>query len=386
MAEFSNTSKKPLVFIVPIEPRNTGNGLAMRAGALCQAAARLYDVKVVVVPVSGTPPPVGRIEGLSTLVLPVSDILNKETVRRDELLADRIVRSVPLDHGSPIFVMRSYLSGVALGVAMRLKSRWIGLDLDDDDETFAVSIGDLRGARQIRETLSRVLPAFQIVTASSPFDAQAISRRYGKKVETLVNTVSIPVESTIRRDPDRSVMFIGNLTYPPNIDAVLRLVNDVLPELRRMPRGETSKALIVGPFDPRGPLRVLSGRDDVTLLGFVDDLDALYRRAGVVVIPMEIGSGTRIKVLEAFAHKVPVVSTPIGVTGIDVRDGRHILIRESPFEIARSVSDLFGNENLCHTLSSNAHALVLEQYSDIAISSAFSRICLEVEGLVGPTG
>ena len=69
-----------------------------------------------------------------------------------------------------------------------------------------------------------------------------------------------------------------------------------------------------------------------------------------------------------------------------MRDGRHILIRESPFEIARSVSDLFGNENLCHTLSSNAHALVLEQYSDIAISSAFSRICLEVEGLVGPTG
>lgn len=371
-----------MVCIVPIEPRSTGNGLAMRAGALCRAAEIFYDVKVIVLPVSGTPSPVGRIENLSTFLVPVADLPQRDITQRDEFLADRIVRSLSLDQGSPVFALRSYLAGVALGVASRLDARWIGLDLDDDDESFAAAVGNSQGARRIRDALSKSLPAFDVVTVSSPDDAGALSQRYRRKIETLVNTVAIPPEPSVRREPERSVIFVGNLTYSPNINAVLRLVNEVLPEIRRTQLGERSKALIAGPYDPKGPLRTLLDRDDVALLGFVADLEPLYRRAGVVVLPLESGSGTRIKVLEAFAHKVPVVSTQFGVAGIDVTDGEHLLIRESPVEIARSVSELFGDAERCKALTSEAYALVAERYSMRALHPEFSRICVEIESMV----
>jgi glycosyltransferase involved in cell wall biosynthesis len=76
------------------------------------------------------------------------------------------------------------------------------------------------------------------------------------------------------------------------------------------------------------------------LHGYVEDLDALLSELSVLVAPIRFGGGTRFKILEGFAHQIPVVATTIGAEGLDVADGEHLLLRDEPVEFARAVVDV----------------------------------------------
>ena len=120
---------------------------------------------------------------------------------------------------------------------------------------------------------------------------------------------------------------------------------------------------LVGAFDPGGPLAGLSALAGVHLTGVVDDLKPVYERAHLVVAPLRDGGGTRIKILEAFAAGVPVVSTAAGVAGLPVEHGRHALLAESATDIARAVTLLAGDEALACSLAAEARRLVAEGFT-----------------------
>ena len=130
-----------------------------------------------------------------------------------------------------------------------------------------------------------------------------------------------------------TVTFQGTLRYPPNAEAARFLVDEVAPELRRLVPDVHIR--LVGVSTPS--LDLLDDPPRVTVVGQVDDIADELARADVVVVPLRFGSGTRLKVLEAFAHRIPVVSTTLGAEGLGVVDGVHLLVADEPVDVATAV-------------------------------------------------
>ncbi len=173
------------------------------------------------------------------------------------------------------------------------------------------------------------------VVVASPIDAAVMTERYGIAVATLPNAVRPPTHVTQPPERDR-LLFVGNLTYAPNVDAARDLVVEVLPRLRAHVRG--AGVDLVGVYDRR--LVDLADHDGVHLAGPVRDVAPWYAGADVVVVPLREGAGTRIKVLEAFAHRRPVVATPAAVAGLAVHDGRSVHLGETPAALAAQAARL----------------------------------------------
>lgn len=190
------------------------------------------------------------------------------------------------------------------------------------------------------------------------------------------NGVDLPVHpvgrSAVGEPP--TLCLHGSLSYGPNGDAARILVRDVLPALRR----EVPAACVrlVGRSND-GIVR-LGQSAGVTVTGPVDDIVAELARADVVTVPLREGAGTRIKVLEAFAHRIPVVATGIAVEGLDVVDGEHVLVADTPTAFASSCARLLRDEGLRTRLTDAAEALVRGRYGWDQARRAASALATEV--------
>ena len=159
--------------------------------------------------------------------------------------------------------------------------------------------------------------------------------------------------------PRRDVLYVGNFQNLPNVDALDYFVADVWPLLRlRRPGARLS---VVG-ANPPERVTALDGRDGITVVGEVDDLRPAYHGHRVMVAPIRAGSGTRLKILEAFAAGIPVVSTTLGAEGIEAEPGRHLLIADSAVDFAAAVEQVLADDRLADRLAAEAVGLARERY------------------------
>jgi glycosyltransferase involved in cell wall biosynthesis len=114
----------------------------------------------------------------------------------------------------------------------------------------------------------------------------------------------------------------------------------------------------------------------VELIADPPDMGPLYRSAAVTVVPLLSGGGTRIKILEAFAHGVPVVSTTVGAEGLDVVDGRHVLIADGADELAANICRLVESISERERLVAAGHALLAERYLPAAMRTTLGHLHL----------
>jgi glycosyltransferase involved in cell wall biosynthesis len=164
----------------------------------------------------------------------------------------------------------------------------------------------------------------------------------------------------LAHDPGSTVVtFFGSMDYHPNEDAVLWFVRNVLPLIRERRSDVTFE--VVGK-DPSREVRALDDRPDVRVTGFVEDLGERVAKAGVVVLPIRVGTGIRMKALHAMAMGKPLVSTPLGVQGIDVIDGRHVSLADEPEAFARAVLDLLADPDRQARYRNDARALVEREH------------------------
>lgn len=166
------------------------------------------------------------------------------------------------------------------------------------------------------------------------------------------------------RPPDpspvrRGVLLAGNFHTLPNLDAFEYFLGEVWPAVRRL-RPDAELAVVGAAMPPR--LHDRHGRDGVTVVGAVPEMSHAYHRHQVLVVPLRAGSGTRLKVLEAFAAGIPVVSTPIGAEGIECVPGEHLLLADDPAGLAHAVDRLLGDPDLAARLAANAMRLAQERY------------------------
>ena len=166
---------------------------------------------------------------------------------------------------------------------------------------------------------------------------------------------------------------VGDFHYQPNFDAAWWFARRVLP-LVRVDHPDAEFRL-VGRGDDLGALDREPG---VVLRGRVDDISAELREADFEVVPLRSGGGTRVKVLEAFAHRLPVVSTTIGCEGLDVVDGVHVLLADEPSTFARACSTLIAEPERRARLADAAFGLYSDRFRWAELRPCIVRLATDV--------
>ena len=135
----------------------------------------------------------------------------------------------------------------------------------------------------------------------------------------------------------RGALFLGSFPHLPNLDAFEHLVNEIWPAIRRR---QPDATLTVAGARPPEQVLTWDGRDGIRVVGEVDEVAPLYRDHRVLVVPLRAGSGTRLKILEALASGLPVVSTTIGAEGLNLSAPPKVVIADSPEEMATEVASM----------------------------------------------
>ena len=168
----------------------------------------------------------------------------------------------------------------------------------------------------------------------------------------------------------RGILFVAGFAHPPNVDAACWFVSEVLPIIRR--RQPDVQLSLVG-SNPTADVRKLAS-SDIEVTGFVTDeaLDEYYRRARVAVVPLRFGAGIKGKVLEAMAHGLPVVTTAVGMQGLEAAQDT-ALTAADPEAFARAVLSLIKDDNLWKRRSSSGRQFIASHYSKAALKNTLEK-------------
>src|SRR5207302_2737943 len=157
----------------------------------------------------------------------------------------------------------------------------------------------------------------------------------------------------------KRIVFVGSMDYHANVEGVVKFARHVWPAVQQQ---EPELVFTIVGKDPAPAVRELSSIKGIEVTGTVADVRPYYREAVAAIVPLNVGGGSRLKILEAMAAGVPVVSTTLGAEGLQVRDGENILIADGEDRLTKAVIDLVNDEKLRTQLVSGAHALVAERY------------------------
>ena len=171
------------------------------------------------------------------------------------------------------------------------------------------------------------------------------------------------------------ILFCGVLGTHANIDGISWFYEDIFPEIKLF--YPTVKLLILGSGDIPPSLETLKNDESVVFTGKVEDVKPVYEKSVLSVVPLRIGSGTRLKILEAMSYGVPVVSTTVGAEGIDYSGGNDILIADDKDSFARQVGCLLESKEARLKIQKNARKLVEEKYDWDKIGEKLAAVIYE---------
>jgi glycosyltransferase involved in cell wall biosynthesis len=365
---------KSLLYVSPVMPALHGNGLAMRAAAIVLALATRYRVTLLVFPRYASPagetvPPEIRAA--------CAAVANAGFGPQNRPILDERGHNLDVVAFDIIHVFRLGTIPMAarwLPPAGPAAQRWLDLDdfeslthhrvaalhrlHGDEDQAIAEEMLAREADAAEREALGR----FDRLFLASPRDLARLPARDPRRVECLPNV--LPAAEPLApapRDGPYTLLFVGTLDYFPNVDAVLWFGREVLPLIRRE-AGRAVELRVVGTgWEDRYPQ--LAGLPGVRLVGRADDLRAEYAWAHAAVVPLRAGGGSRIKAIEAFGLRRPVVGTAIGFEGLDIEDRRHTLIADSADAFALACLELIDSPDLADALAAQACDLARSRYT-----------------------
>jgi polysaccharide biosynthesis protein PslH len=203
---------------------------------------------------------------------------------------------------------------------------------------------------------TRAVRRFDRVLVCSERDRRRLAR---PGVVVVPNGTGVPDSLPVRRTDGRTIMFCGLLSYEPNIDAVHFFAKSIFPQVRRIV--PDARLLIVGRTPPP-EIGALHDGETIVVAADVPSVAEYYETATIAVVPLRFGGGTRIKILEAWAHGVPVVSTTIGCEGLECVDGEHLMMADAAELFGRRCVALLRSPELQAQMSTAAWRLVSELY------------------------
>jgi len=220
-----------------------------------------------------------------------------------------------------------------------------------------------RDWRLLKAYEGRLVREFDAVLAVSHEDAAALQKAAGHPLDITVIPIAIDTDevTVVQRDPMPShILHIGTMYWPPNIDAMNWFVHEIYPIIRQ--QRPDVRFDVVGSRPPAELLALNDAGLGVNVTGYVKDLTAYQRRAAVTIVPLRAGGGMRVKILNALAEGIPIVSTTLGCEGIGVTPGRDVLVGDTPEAFAAEVIRVLNDPALGRQLAANGRRLVEEKY------------------------
>jgi polysaccharide biosynthesis protein PslH len=201
-------------------------------------------------------------------------------------------------------------------------------------------------------------------------DRRVVAEAGGARLLKCIPLGIEPLPALDSAGKDDSVLFVGNLNHPANRDAVVHLMEDILPRMRA--RRPDVVLTVVGPQSVGRPL--WASTEAVVFTGLVDDVLPYLDSAAVVLAPLRAGGGMRVKVLEALSAGKAVVAYPNALEGIEVEPGRHVVVATNASEFAHTVAELLVDRDRRDRLGHEARAWALEHAGWDAAVDAYDEL------------
>jgi glycosyltransferase involved in cell wall biosynthesis len=238
-----------------------------------------------------------------------------------------------------------------------IESRWHAKLADTENQAVGLIY---RRFAQASEKLERELfPRFDALLVTSDADGKRVLA-IAPEAKCVIFPNALPYLQKPIRPERNSIVFSGNLEYQPNVSAVRYFRNSIWPSVRE--RCPLLSWEIIGK-NPHSITGIVQGDDRIRIIGPVDDAVTAIAGAAVAVVPLLAGSGTRIKILEAWAAATAVVSTSIGAEGLDYRSGDNLMIADDPSGFSESVVSLVGSADRRQSLGLSGRKHYEESYT-----------------------
>jgi glycosyltransferase involved in cell wall biosynthesis len=216
------------------------------------------------------------------------------------------------------------------------------------------------------------------VIGVSENDCRILQQEFGLKnvlgsIPTGVDCAYFDFSTGVRKP--HSLVFLGSMDWMPNVDAVCYFAKEIFPAIKRQFADATFT--IVG-RNPTPRVKVLENRQDgIFVPGTVPDVRPYLAEAEVMIVPLRIGGGTRIKIFEGMATGIPIVSSVIGAEGLPVCHQENILLAETPAAFVKAICELFNRAELRKQIGKSGRDLVSGRFSLGSAANVFEEYCLE---------
>ncbi|HUN54669.1 MAG TPA: glycosyltransferase family 4 protein [Smithella sp.] len=404
-----DSKKHRLLFISPIVPSPDGPGLAMRPFYQIVNLSRIYSIHLLVAGAAFENPLYGdnikkycdaidyiccfpywgwkyglwfryRLwsDRFKQFACGTSPCFAADLADGEYLMHNKILKTRAKMNFDRVQVFRLYLTPVAEVLKNLGLRSFYSIDVDDIESETRRSISGLhfRNRDFIKASMlnneskvffnieTQSIPGYDQIFTCSQRDKDYLQNRFPDKVITVLpNVVPVPQKERNRQAHKIfTMLFVGNLNYYPNIDALLFFADQIVPVLRKNCKRQWNLR-VVGALPEKAWVKILKKIPEMEFAGPVKNLHPEYDAADIVVAPIRGGGGTRIKILEAFAHGVPVVSTSKGAEGLDVENRVHLFIEDDARLFAQACEKLMTDSTLGDELSRRALSLADSKYS-----------------------
>jgi glycosyltransferase involved in cell wall biosynthesis len=237
-------------------------------------------------------------------------------------------------------------------------------------------------ARRVKQYEGTLLKTVDHVLAVTEVDQKLLEEamhvsKSGDRVSPMT-VIPIAVDTgklqPIKRKPgSKNIVTLGTLHYPPNADGIRWFLNEVFPLVRE--RVPDATLTIIGKNPPKDFLDAAERDPDIIkVTGYVDDLVPYLEESALMVVPVRAGGGMRVRILEAFAYAMPVVTTTVGLEGIHGTPDHDVLVADTPADFAKRTGELLENTSLQEKLAINGRELAITKYDWQAVLSAMKPI------------
>jgi len=204
-----------------------------------------------------------------------------------------------------------------------------------------------------------VFDLFDVKTIISSPDRDLINHPAKNQIHIIPNGVDHNFFKPLDKEKKYDIVFTGNMSYPPNVDAAQFLVDDIMPLVwQRFPG---AKLLLAG-ASPDAKVKALE-KDNVEVSGWMEDIREAYASAQIFIAPMRIGTGLQNKLLEAMSMKIPSITTPLANAALQAEQNREILLGKTADELAENIIRLLDDSTFAAELAENAYNFVHRKYS-----------------------
>jgi glycosyltransferase involved in cell wall biosynthesis len=230
-----------------------------------------------------------------------------------------------------------------------------------------------RDWRLLKQYEGRMIRDFDAVLAVTKEDKAVLLEAAGVERDVTVIPIAVDTDQVkpVARQPEaRHILHVGTMYWPPNIDGIWWFIREILPIIHR----ERPDVVfdVVGSRPPQALQLLSQDGTGINVTGYVPHLTPYLEQAGVFVVPLRAGGGMRVKILNALAQGLPIVSTSLGCEGIAVTDGHDILIGDTPDGFATAVLRILDNQDLSERLAKNGRLLVEDRYD-------YRRACVPLD-------